>query len=150
MQFDLNNFTTLKPQPVAGRQKPTVPLVSLTRTGITFNSYIMNNSNVIKQFVQVRLDPGTGKMAFVFSDERVMNSYKVSIPEKRKMFAGTVTIGARSVIKYLNEETDLINTDIFRYRFKAEISEGQSAVMIDLRNPYRKTRKSTQGGARHE
>lgn len=150
MQFDLNNFTTIKPNPVAGRKKVTVPLVSITKTGFSFNSYICNNFNVIKRFVQVKVDVSRGKLAFIFSDERQLGSYKMNIPKKGEMFSGTASTAAHSVIVFLNRETDLINTEVYRYRFKAEIGEAQSVIMVDLKDPYQKSKKSKQRGAHHD
>ena len=70
------------------------------------------------------------------------DSYKVNIPNKGTMFAGTANFAASSVLKWLSEETDLLNTNIFRYRFKPEISESQSACMVSLRDPYSKTKRT--------
>lgn len=142
MQFNLNNFTTLKPKPAVGHQKATVPLVSFSKTGISFNSYIMRNTNVVKKYVQCKIDAASGKIAFIFSEDKMPDSYKVNIPNKGTMFAGTANFAASSVLKWLNEETDLLNTNIFRYRFKPEISESQSACMVSLRDPYSKTKRT--------
>lgn len=144
MQFDLNNFTTLKPKPAVGRQKSTVPLVSFSKSGISFNSYIMRNSNIVKKYVQCRVDAASGKMAFIFSEDKMPDSYKVNIPKKGTMFGETASVPAQSVLKWLNEETDLLNTSVFHYRFKPEISESQNACMVDLKDPYSKTKKTEQ------
>lgn len=66
MQFNLSNFTTLKPKPAVGRQKSTVPLISFSKTGISFNSYIMRNTSIVKKYVQCKIDAASGKMAFIF------------------------------------------------------------------------------------
>ncbi|WP_301875971.1 hypothetical protein [Limosilactobacillus oris] len=142
MQFNLSNFTTLKPKPAVGRQKSTVPLISFSKTGISFNSYIMRNTSIVKKYVQCKIDAASGKMAFIFSEDKMPDSYKVNIPKKGTMFSGTATVPAQSVLKWLNEETDLINTNIFHYRFKPEISESQSACMVELKDPYSKTKRT--------
>lgn len=145
MQFDLNNFTTLKPKPACRRSRVTAPVVSITNSGFSFNSYIVNKLDVVKQFVQIKLDTAEGKMAFVFFDERTLGSYKVSIPRKGQLYNGVASTTAHSVISYINEETDLLNTDVYKYRFKADVSESQSALMIDLLDPYQKSKKSKRG-----
>lgn len=137
MEFNLNNFTTIKKQAL-GPRKATEPFVSLGRTGFTFNSYIVNRTSIIKKFVQIKVDAASGKIAFVFSPFQLENSFKVSVPKKDEAFKGSASTTSKAVTNYLNDETDFVNTSIYRYRFKAEISEEQGIVMIDLRDPYTK------------
>lgn len=140
MQLNLNNFTTIKPKSSFGRQRSTVPLVGVTKNGFSFNSFLMWEENIVKDYVQIKLDVASGQLAFIFSNEKALNSYKVSIPKKGEMFSGLATLTAHTVLNYLNEETDLVNTTIYKYKFKPEIDEAQNAMVISLKDPYQKSK----------
>lgn len=137
MKFDLSNFKTLEKSHGFGIPKSTTPIVSISKNGFSFNSYLVKQTDVIKNFVQIKLDPVMGKIAFVFSDEEMDNSYSTGIRKKDEQFSGMAHVSASKVIRYLNNETDFINADHFRYKFKPQISEEQHILLVDLtEKPY--------------
>lgn len=140
MEFNLNNFTTLKKQHAGNGIKATKPLVSMNKSGFTFNSYISKNTDILKDFCEIKVDVASGKLAFVFLPAATDESYKVNIRRSNVAYSGTAVIASKPIIRWFNSETDFVNTDIYRYRFEAEISEDQGIIMINLRDPYIKTK----------
>lgn len=140
MEFNLNNFTTLKKQHAGNGIKATKPLVSMNKSGFTFNSYISKNTDILKDFCEIKVDVASGKLAFVFLPAATDESYKVNIRRSNVAYSGTAVIASKTIIRWFNSETDFVNTDIYRYRFEAEISEDQGIIMINLRDPYIKTK----------
>ena len=142
MKFNLNNFTTLKKQCAGNGIKPTKPLVSMSKNGFTFNTYITKNTDVLKNFCEIKVDTVSGKVAFVFLPAATDESYKVNIRRSKVAYSGIAVVSSKQIIRWFNSETDFVNTNIYRYRFEAEISEDQGIIMIDLRDPYIKTKSA--------
>ena len=137
MKFDLNDFQIVEKQSFGGKRAATQPFVGIDKHGITFNVYIGKHYAFAHQkYAQVFIDSAAQKLAVVFFDKFDPNSFKVMRSNKSD---GT-HISTSALCKHLTENTDLINTNVFRYKFVPEIDNEQQIIMIDLKNPFSKIR----------
>ena len=135
--LDLNKFEPIKSQGLKDRFKPKQPIVGITKYGFTFNSYITTELGITRTYVRPFLQIGPGQLMFMFTDKKEAGQYKVQKSGKYSTFS---TMG--KVIETLNNDSDYINTNAYKYRFIPTLADKENhRIIVDLKGkPYSKTK----------
>lgn len=132
----LNNFHEVKASDMrGGRRKATQPIVTLSKNGLSFNACLTVDDQFSQTFIQPFLALGDGQLMLMFSDNDGVGKYKSQQSYKSKSRHATVG----KLIQQLNNDSDYINTDRFRYRFiPTLVDKDNHRLIISLKHPYSK------------
>lgn len=114
-----------------GRNKQQPPLVSITKTSISFNKPIQKD-NFISRNVEIETAPGP-QILFIFKDHASENTYRVTLDK------GGARISSAGFALRIAEMADL-RTKLFHYKFRPTYySPEERRLVINLADkPYSK------------
>lgn len=134
--FNLNNFKEVKTaESRGGRFAPTQPMVTLSKNGLSVNSYLTVEQGFDEDYLQPFVSIGDGQLMLMFSNNNGSHKYKMSKPSNGQSRHTSV----KPLINELNNDSDYINTKRFRYRFVPTlVDKNNKRLIVDLKNPYQK------------
>lgn len=132
-RLSLDSFKPIKPGGFGSARRETKPIVSVTRNAINLNSAATRQIIQYGKYVEFMLHADFLVMRFL--PNKTPSSYTLNLGKSE----ASASTGASVVLKLLQENTDLINLHIYRYRFELKNDE-ENIYFLELKNPYERIR----------
>lgn len=130
-QLSVTDFKPIKPGGFGGGRKETKPVISISRNSISANSSATKILVRNGKFVEFMVHGGYLVMRVL--SKKSDYSYSLNV-DKNESSAST---SAGAVLKLLQEQTDLVNLNLYRYRFLLKNDE-ENIFFLNLSDPYEK------------
>lgn len=132
-ELKFGRFEAIKPAGFGGARRDERPLVNITSRNITLNSAGTEVLTKHGRFVEFMLHQNF--LVFRVLQKKSTSSYSLNISKS----SGSATTSAGAVLKHIQEETDLMNLNVYKYKFKLQNDE-ENIYFIDLSDPVIKTK----------
>lgn len=132
-QLKMGAFKPIQPGGFGSSRRDSKPIVGVSHNGITFNSVSTQDVTSYGKYVEFMIHGEFLVMRFL--NKKSDASYSLNVGKNES----SGNTGAGAVIKALQENTDLVNLNIYRYRFELANDE-ENIFFIDMSKPYSKSR----------